>query len=324
MDKTASQGGVQDFQTEFIFLVSPTPVSGQQTYATSAPFIPHDLAAGSPEQYTKLCYYFNMYEQYKLSKVVMKWHPRHTESISTIVGAGTSGTVTATAQDSPTNTSVNSLYTDLWRIALITDYNDFQVRSINDEYYQVAMQDNVTWLTNCSGGEHVVTPRLIDAMNNDMGTAGAEAIDDVKGRFIPTKLQLATQAPGTTVLNVATQWSAYKFYAFNPFIGSLGGTITPVPLGYFSMKYYFTFQKLDNRAIFAAPSLAPTLKFSSQIANIFDRPSLAATKTLLYEERSTKPFEPIKVLHTKREIEDATNPPTKRIELTMTKEPLRR
>lgn len=279
---TVSHGGVQDFQTHAIAVVqipSLLPSAAYSpSYAQSQTFKGTDIQTSSPEQFAKLQWYFNMFEEFKLSKVVIKWHPRWNVAGNTgmglITGSLQSNVTTLPFNPQNSNPASGGPYDmasqgDIWRFMLVPDHNDIIVRSGTttgafDEVLQVALQDDVCWhSSHHAGPDLVLEPSLWDVSSIvDPQTTGAALSNQVlyndneRMKWLPTKitLQNPTTTPPTFSLQLATNinFLGIKYYLWNPMVLSSqtsGYSYPAVPIGWLSYKYYWNFRKLDNRSI---------------------------------------------------------------------------
>lgn len=270
---TVSHGAVIDYQTYYEQLVGWTDGSGAVAYnvnGMSYTFGATDLNSmgrgnvNTTEQYAKLQYYFNLFEKFKLSKVIVKFHPRWTEAIGNYIGdsgaAGTGGLTSGTDAVSNGSTAYFPSIPNVKEFIMMIDDEDVIQRPNNVvEYFQARMQAQSVG-TIFHSQECVVTPKYLDSISQDAIATGTDntAATDVTDTALPKVTEWmstkVTVAGGATIaLNLVQRYNALKWYIYDPY--NQNTSPNTYAIGRISFHYYWCFKDLDYRPIVTAVTL---------------------------------------------------------------------
>nr|QTE03522.1 MAG: hypothetical protein [Muscicapa latirostris CRESS-DNA-virus sp.] len=277
-DKMVMRGGVQDFQTYYEIKVPWQEGNGSAPFLVNSGgwrFSPADLGGSddetiiaSEEQYTKLQYYFNMYEQFKLCKVVIKYVPRWTQLIPIYIGEATVGGaqlnfVQAGSPDVPLNYGTSAAgvasfvpsFMNNKEIFMISDYEDIITRAgvtagAIDELYQARLQNGLRRCHQTQTCEIEILPHYTDVIQG-VATENEPASNPISVLPKPTEWfttkVVNTGAGNTVVLNLLQEFFGFKWWVYDPYNTSQFNTTFNI--GKFEATYFWTFRFLDNRAL---------------------------------------------------------------------------
>lgn len=260
--KTTQKGAIVDIETESVAILGVTvPIQvgpyvnaiGSYLAAGYDEYV-YPSASASNEQYTKLLYWFNYFEEFVLHKQIITYVPRWTMSVANNISD----------VNESTNLSQN-------QILMLTDKEDVIVRDNNlQEYYQQRMQNGAVHGSSLESHTLMVDPFMAVSLENiESGTSsGAQpnAIQDtVAMKFIPTKqystlagvIDLALWSPSATYASQPTPIMAgWKYYYFCPYVNRT--STETYNYGYLNIKKMYQFRYPDTRAILGSPTLIMT------------------------------------------------------------------
>lgn len=275
-DKMVMRGGVQDFQTYYEILVPWVDGDGTHVFNVNSGgwrFSPNDLTgsedetiAASLEQYSKLQYYFNMFEQFKLCKVAIKYKPRWTQLIpiyfsNANIGDGynaaqqiTPDTAAYYNQNSSTQVVSVPTYMNSKEIFMIHDNEDIITRAGNtagalDELFQARLQDGLRRCHSTESCELTLLPHYTDVIE---AAATEEDVTPAPSGLLPKPTEWMTTKvfnTGTSAitLNLTQEFFGFKWWIYDPY--SVSTNTHAYNIGKFEATYFWTFRYLDNRAL---------------------------------------------------------------------------
>lgn len=251
-------------QATFQGPATATPTVSTTLQATSFVIRPTSITG---EQRTKLDYFFNIYQQYRLWGFKVMFRPRNTESIAKYA--------TATATQA-TFQSVEILSADT-QIVFVPEHDDTIVRNNLDEFYQAKMLPQSQSFLSTERGQLFVRATTLEATDAD----GTSPVDDQTGLWVSPKPSqwLSTKYEntlGNSLQNADIPFFGFKMYLYNPYFAQFTPVASPIQytslLGTLAIQCYWQFRNLDNRAL-----LTPTVLTSLMSGE----PTLAAETSLL-------------------------------------------
>lgn len=254
MSSTDNPSEVLSFKS---LLIAPLAVSGTTSTVTAFAqqfwhgFYERTLDT-SFEQYTKLGWMMNYFEEVMFGSLDVIFNPRARQIIL--------GDTMTDANATEINTQGEAY------ITMIADTQDVVVRPILAEYFQVRMQSDAQGGSITNAHSLRIAPKQLDAvMNDNAGTLGPSTtnVKPVPASWQSTKVTNIEAGTGL-VLNMysgtganapVSLYFALKIYLFCPFItagaGSANlGTLTYIP--------HYKFRKPDYRAILGTPTVIET------------------------------------------------------------------
>lgn len=274
----ASKGGSKDYQTYFEIPIGWQDGDGTTAYNVLSDgyrFSPQDLGDHgdegvlSEEQYTKLQWYFNLFEKFMLSGVKVEYKGRYnmiTPNYITSTGAGTTVNTAPTPQVTADTTQYTPSYMNLKEFVMFRDDEDITTRDgatpgALDEFFQAKLQDGMVTCLSTGTTTLWIRPKYLDAISPDaisnafpspttsIGT-GATLPKEVE--WMSTKVfegaDIGPPPVGTSpALNLFQEFLGMKWYLYDPYNTNVS-TYTYY-VGKLCFTYYWSFKDLDNRPL---------------------------------------------------------------------------
>lgn len=214
--------------------------------------------SGQSEQYTKLSWLFNLFEQYQLSKIIVRFVPRYSQ-MTNLLWYQQGGS----APPSPSLLSVIAGNEEIW---MLPDKEDNVVRGSIQEFQQARMDRSAV------GGSILTSHTLhIDPFWSTVGNNPLSVTDQPQNtipertQFMGTKstdgvgnYALALYDQSAAGMNHAMKYAGMKYYFYNPFVNetSLRPNLgTAIGIGMFRVNTLYHFRYPDIRAIIGTPQL---------------------------------------------------------------------
>lgn len=202
-----------------------------------------DLAGVASEQFIKLGYMMNCFEQIMMPSVTFSYVPRITMVSVADTAAATAG-----------------ISNGLGWIGLVEDHEDSNVRATLQEYQQVRMQKEASFCPITQSISQTVTPHYNSATESQFDSGALGTYNDLPkpATWMSTKVQnvqsgtvfLNMYTTGTGVQNQITQYQGIKIYTYLPFPATTASVIGLITI---TSRYEFRFP--DYRAILGTPTL---------------------------------------------------------------------
>lgn len=216
---------------------------------------------GYRENYIRMQYYFNMYQYYKISKIVIKFYPasdtkNKTSSIPFANSGGPFPVTAPTSWYSQFNTTPSSFSNF---ILLVNDYQDSSTRSndLNEFFLQYAGTGSNMHVTH-RPFEHVVIPQVQDQKTLTGFSNSDTYVDNAGNQWVPTRV---INSSGAAAFNMDVAWYGLKEYRWFPFDYTSGlayansNFIGDAIDGIYTYTYYLSFKDWESRNTF--PITAP-------------------------------------------------------------------
>lgn len=219
--------------------------AGSFTFAASD----MSISEVTTEQYTKLQYYFNLYERFKLDKVEIEFMPRYDQVVP--VSASYSGTTLASGDQGDQDPNFT-----VWEMLWLPDREDIVVRGNFDEFFQARIQNGVVRFKSTSRATIDIMPSVIRPVAvQDAGITAEFVLGDVAqlsnapspSPWLSTKTNSSATASPVYALNMAQQYYGVKMYSFNPYFSDTASYTYNI--GTIGFTYHWSFADFDNRAI---------------------------------------------------------------------------
>lgn len=248
-------------------------------------FYPKDVGQYSPDQYTKLVYYMQLYQHFRLKRIRAKWNPIYAD-----LNCYNAGVIANQAQleyfifkNDATNADyqVETIFArqntlgGSGCITFLADAEDLVMRASFDEYYQVRKHPQAVSFDFHKQFEYSIVPQVLDVLldsyqavpqddqrnqpttqmnvfgSTNSALLGAET--PMPMPWIATRVATANAA-GTIKLNMSQQLNGLKMYFYTPFNQTTTGPYM-ITFGHISWTYDYEFKDLETRAILGAITL---------------------------------------------------------------------
>lgn len=234
----------------------------------------------NPEMRTKLLYYFNLYQRFRVTTVTKEWHPRWgAPDMQALAYTTNLAAALETEPEWLEMQAMASFFQNSHYMTFIEDDDDWIQRFTLNEYWQVRSNPRArTWKV-CDNNSFSYTPSVFNVTQNPIRLSQAQGdVTNHQQDFQANNISQSASQP----MNMPWQATkAYRIdgaiqYGFNMQDNSyLGGKLyfyTPnnypmpdvaaiqVPIGFFTTRVVFEFQDPDFRALVPYPTFTPALQ----------------------------------------------------------------
>jgi hypothetical protein len=235
-------------------------------------FKPNDISFYSNEQWQKLQWFMNMYQQFRCTKIEMKWVP-YFQSPEQVTAWMAYAQNSLSGIGSGQLRSYGELFTKNAEITVIPDNEDLETRPVLDEYWQARSNPRAKSAGVMDPLYITFTPTLMGAhsyQQQSVNQNSSEATINAGGAVYPTlpsydapeavpwmATRAYTTAGGLVSQNTGTVMWGLKMYIYcpnNELVNAQGG----YSVGHFSYVYQFEYRNPETRIIIGTSMITET------------------------------------------------------------------